>query len=357
MRVLQCGDGVTGIAGPSVSWQELLRRTVSEAIDDDCMGMAAQLSYYFCLSLFPALLFLLALSSFFSLNLLTDDVAAALGSVVSSEILTLIQNQMQRLANDDNSGLLTIGVIGALWGSSSALVAIVSAINRAYDLPETRPWWRVRLTALALTVSLALLILTAAGLIVTGPRVVEWLGLPGDSALSGWAWAIARGVLSFALVAFAIGLVYNYAPDADQDWLWVTPGAVVATGLWLVSSIAFKFYVANFTNYEASYGAVGAMLLLLLWLYVSSLGLLAGAELNSEIEHAAPHGGAALTNAQGRRVIGARAARLLKDGKRPLATDAPPQVATRGRPTPLVGAAFTALVFARRLPRRLSSHS
>ena len=128
----------------SLSWSELGRRTWREALDDDVPGLAAQLSYYFFLALFPAILFLLALASFFPLSNLTDDIGRSLGPVVSPQVLALIQEQMRRLANNENGGLLTFGVAGALWSSSAALVSIVSALNRAYDIEEGRPWWKVR---------------------------------------------------------------------------------------------------------------------------------------------------------------------------------------------------------------------
>jgi membrane protein len=198
-------------------WPELVRRTIREAIDDDCAGLAAQLSYYLCLALFPALLFLLALSSFFSLNLLTDDVAANLGGLVSPDILKLIQDQMQRLSDSGDGGLLTVGVLGAIWGSSSALVGIVSAVNRAYDLPETRPWWKVRLIAIGLTLAVAFLVIAAIGLIIAGPGLAATFGIPLDDTVWRWVWNLVRWPLAFALVSFGIGVVYNYAPDADQD--------------------------------------------------------------------------------------------------------------------------------------------
>ncbi len=126
----------------SLSTTELARRTWSEVVDDDVLGLAAQLSYYFFLALFPAILFLLALASFFPLSNLTDDIGRSLGPFVSPQVLGLIQEQMQRLADNDNGGLLTFGVAGALWSSSAALVSIVGALNRAYDIEEGRPWWK-----------------------------------------------------------------------------------------------------------------------------------------------------------------------------------------------------------------------
>jgi len=342
---------------PPLPWTELVRRTVRETIEDDCLGLAAQLSYYLCLALFPALLFLIALSSFFSLHTLTDDVAGALGPFVSSELLALIQDQMRRLAQADDGGLVTVGVLGALWGSSAALVAMVGAINRAYDLKETRPWWRVRLIAASLTLALAVLVIVAVTLVMAGPTLTHLFGIADSNVSWKWVWNLLRWPAAFALVAFGIGLVYNYAPDADQDWLWVTPGAIVATVLWLAASVAFKFYIATFTDYEGSYGAVGGIIILLLWLYLSGLGILVGAELNAELEHATPHGAEALTDAaSGRRVIGPRAARLfarLRAAQPQPAVESSVNPPESDRWAALAGLAFTAAVFAARGPRRV----
>jgi membrane protein len=303
----------------SLSWTELARRTWREAIDDDVLGLAAQLSYYFFLALFPAILFLLALASFFPLSDTTDDVGRLLGPFVSPQVLELIQEQMRRLAHNENGGLLTFGVAAALWSSSAALVSIVGAINRAYDIEEGRPWWRVRLVAIGLTFGVALLVLVAFALVLVGPTVAERLGrATGWGAPFEWTWLVLQWPLVFALVTTGIGLIYYFGPDADQDWAWITPGAVAATMLWLLVSLLFKLYIANFTDYEASYGTVGSVIVVLLWFYVSGIALLAGAELNAEIEHASPHGKApGQKNADGKRLIGARAARWYRDHSAP----------------------------------------
>lgn len=297
-----------------LSLSELTRRTVRESIDDDVLGLAAQLSYYFFLSLFPAILFLLALASYFPLANVTDDIGRAIGPFVSPQVLELIQDQMRRLANNESGGLLTLGVVGALWSSSAAIVSSVSALNRAYDIEESRPWWKVRLLAIALTLGVALLVLVAFALVLAGPTWAEALGrLTGWGAPFTWAWLVLQWPLVFLLVSTGIGLVYYFGPDADQDWAWITPGAIVATALWLVVSLLFKLYIANFTDYNASYGSVGGVIVLLLWFYVSGLAILVGAELNAEIEHASPHGKSpGLKSADGRLLIGARAARAFR---------------------------------------------
>ena len=300
----------------SLSWSELGRRTWREALDDDVPGLAAQLAYYFFLALFPALLFLLALASFFPLGNVTDDVARSLGPFVSPQVLELIQEQMRRLANNDNGGLLTFGMAAALWSSSAALVSIVGAVNRAYDIEEGRPWWKVRLVAIGLTLGVAVIVLVALSLVLGGPALAERLGqTTGWGAPFEWTWLVLQWPLVFALVTTGIGLIFYFGPDADQDWAWISPGAVAATILWLLVSLLFKLYIANFTDYEASYGTVGGVIVVLLWFYISGIAILAGAELNAEIEHASPYG-KAQKNAHGKLLIGRRAARAFREHQR-----------------------------------------
>jgi membrane protein len=297
--------------GITLSWSELLRRAWKDSRSDDIVGLAAQLSYYFFLALFPALLFLLSLASFFSLSSVTDDIGRALGPFVSPQILELMQDQMRRIANDENGGLLTVGAAGALWSSSAALVSIVGALNRAYDIEEGRPWWKVRLISLGLTLGVAAFVLCALALVLVGPSLAEKLGTAaGLGATFVWVWTVIQWPLAFFLTATAIGLIYYFAPDAEQDWEWITPGAILATVLWLVASIVLKIYVANFTHYSDAYGSIGGVIVLLLWFYVSGLAILAGAELNAEIEHASPHGKPpGQKNKAGRRMLGRRAER------------------------------------------------
>ena len=333
----------------ALSWSELGRRTWREVMDDDVLGLAAQLSYYFFLALFPALLFLLALASFFPLSNITDDVGRALAPFVSSQVLALIQEQMQRLANNENGGLLTFGVAGAMWSSSAALVSIVGALNRAYDIDEGRPWWKVRLVAIGLTFGVAVIVLVGLSLVLVGPTFAQTLGhTTGWGAPFEWTWLVLQWPLVFALIATGIGLIYYFGPDADQDWAWITPGAIAATILWLLASLLFKLYVANFTDYEGSYGTVGAVIVVLLWFYVSGIAILTGAELNAEIEHASPYGKApGQKNAQGKRLIGARAARAFAQrgrageglaAARPAVTTPPPT------PKPRLGAAVAGAI-------------
>jgi len=275
----------------SIGWRELLRRTIREINDDDVLNLAAQLSYYFFLALFPAVLFLLALASFFPLTHVTDDIVRTLSPITPPDVLHFLSDQMTRISNADSGGILTVGILGAVWSSSAALVAIINSLNRAYDIDESRPWWKVRLVAMTLTMGLAFFLLVSFTLVLAGPTLAEYLSkVFGLGFVFEWTWKILQWPLAFMLVSTAIGLVYYFAPDAEQEWVWITPGAVVATVLWFGASLGVKVYLARFADYNATYGAVGGVMALLLWFYISGLSILIGAEMNSEIEHASAEG-------------------------------------------------------------------
>jgi membrane protein len=294
-----------------IGWWELLKRTARETVQDDALGVSAQLAYYFFLALFPALLGLVALASLFPLEHFTDDLTRMMAPFVPTQIVELIRRHLLQIAAGEDAELFSLGIAGALWSSSAATAAVISAMNRAYDLEDTRPWWKKRLTAILLTVGLAVFILVSFTLVVAGPEIAD--ALAARLGL-GWAFAVAWKILQwpliFLLVATAMGLVYYFAPDAEQDWVWITPGAVLATSLWLIASLGFRFYVVNFGNYEAAYGTIGGIIVLLLWFYLSGLVMVIGAEMNSEIERASPWGKDPGEKVPGeRRAIGAAAAR------------------------------------------------
>jgi membrane protein len=275
----------------SIGWKEVLRRTYREVVADDAQALAAELSYYFFLSLFPALLCLIAIASFFPLQNLTDDVVRLFGRFAPAEMLDLIRQQMIKIGEGRNGGLLSVGLLGAVWSSSGAMVAVVSAMNRAYDIDEARPWWRVRVTAITLTIALALFIVLAFTLIVAGPQLADFLAQHvGFGSLFVWTWKILQWPLAFLLVSTGFGLIYYYAPDAEQEWAWITPGAATATLLWFLGTLVFRFYAVHFGNYQATYGTIGGIILMLLWFFLTGLVIVIGAEMNAEIEHASPWG-------------------------------------------------------------------
>jgi membrane protein len=336
----------------SLSWRELFARTYRETQNDNGLGLAAQLAYYFFLALFPALLFLIALAGLLPTQDLVARVVSMLDGIAPPEVITIIRDQLTQISQGGTGGILTFGVAAALWSSSAAMVAIIDSLNRAYDVEEGRPWWKQRLTAILLTIGAAVFILISITLVVAGPELARFIGSQvglGDTFV--WTWTILQWPLVFVLVATAIGLIYYFAPDVDQDFVWITPGSLLATTLWLLGSLGFRIYVVNFGSYNETYGAIGGVIVLMLWLYLSGLAIIIGAEMNAEIEHAAPHGKDPGEKKPGeRKVVGARAARAWRERRqggnarptRPVPVAAP--AAARGRSQPAAAMARTGIV-------------
>jgi membrane protein len=281
-----------GWLGVSISWWEILKRTAYEAFwKDNCLALAAQLAYYFFFALFPTLLFLVALASYFPVTMLVDDMFRTLGGFLPPEALMLITEQIVKISNSKDAGLLSLGVLLAVSSSSAAMTAIIDTLNRAYGIEDRRPWWRVRLTAIALTIGVAVFIVVSFALILTGPMLATELAATwGLGPVFEWTWKTLQWPVIFLMVSVSIAFVYRFAPDVKQQWIWLVPGAVLATTLWLLASLAFKYYVKNWSAYTETYGLIGAVMILLLWFYISGLVILVGAEMNVEIEHAGQAG-------------------------------------------------------------------
>ena len=272
---------------PSETWKTVVLRTVHEIGDDNCLGLAAQLAFYFLLALFPALLFFVALLGYLPVENAFDKLLSALSAVTPPELVELVQDQLEQIGQGNHGSLLTLGIVGAIWSSSAAIVAIIDALNRAYDVTEWRTWWKRRLVAILLTLALAMFTLVSLALVLIGPdlasTIVAWLGL---TPAAGVVWVIVRWPLMIICVVVGVDLVYHFAPNKKERWVWITPGSLLATTLWMGNSFAFKLYVTNFANYTATYGTIGAVIVAMLWFYVSSLAILIGAELNGVIEQA-----------------------------------------------------------------------
>lgn len=272
---------------PSLTWTEILKRTVAEIGADNCLGLAAQLAFYFFLALFPALLFLVSLIGYLPVENALASLLEALGAVAPGEALKLLERQIEELSNARQGGLLTLGILGAIWSSSAAMVAIIDAMNHAYDVPEWRPWLKRRVLAIVLTIALALFIIVSLALVLLGPALAGWAADRfGFGPAVELAWRLARWPVIVALVVFGVDLVYYFAPNRKARWAWITPGSLLATVLWIASSFGFRLYVTNFTDYNATYGAIGAVIIILLWFYVSAFAILVGAEMNGVIEQA-----------------------------------------------------------------------
>lgn len=272
-----------------LTWKDMGKRVWSEINKDDVFGRSAQLAYYFLLALFPLLLFV---TSVIGLMLgsgtgLRHNLFNYLGQVLPSASAELVSNTMRDVSESSGGSKLSFGIIAALWAASNGMGAISESLNAAYSVKETRPWWKTRVTAVLLTIALALLIITALVLVLYGGRIAE--GVAGHFGLGDvftTTWRIAQWPIVLAFVLLAYGLIYYFAPDTrNQGWKWVTPGAGVGVVLWLLVSFGFRLYLSYFNSYGATYGSLGAVIILMLWFYLTGAAVLIGGEINSEIEH------------------------------------------------------------------------
>lgn len=279
-------ESPTDLSRPS--WRFALRNAVREFMDDHCTDLAAALTYYAVLSIFPALLAAVSLLGVFGQGERTTnailDIVRDLGPESAVETL---QGPIQSLTAARGAGIgLAAGIIVALWSASGYVRAFSRAMNRIYEIGEGRPLWKLTPIQFAITVFAVLLIgVVAIALVVTGPlakAIGDAIGL-GDAALT--AWRFAKWPVLALIVIFVVAVLYHTTPNVKQPkFRWVSAGAAVAIVTWIIASVAFGFYIAGFSSYEKTYGALAGVIIFLLWLWITNLALMFGAEFDSELE-------------------------------------------------------------------------
>jgi len=271
--------------------KEFAPRVWREINNDDVFGAAAKLAYYFLLALFPLLIFL---TSIIGLVLgagtgLRHALFNYLSQVMPSSAFQLIDKTILEVSSASGAGKRSFGLLAALWASASGVGAMMESLNTAYESQERRSWWKQRLVALFLTVSLSVLIIGAVIVIFGGSKIAEHLGASyGFSEAFVITWKILQWPIALAFMLLAFALIYYLAPDVrNHKWRWITPGSVIGVVLWLLVSFAFKGYLHFFDSYSKTYGSLGAVIVLMLWLYLTGAAVLIGGEINAEIENAA----------------------------------------------------------------------
>jgi membrane protein len=276
---------------------ELARVVWHEIGKDDVLGRAAQLSFYFLLALFPLLIFLSAvLGLVFAGNAdLYHDLLSHLRTVMPHSAYTLVRATLDEITIDGGRGKLSLGLLATLWTASSGMEAMINGLNAAYDVTEMRPWWRRRFVAMNLTVLLAVMSSVALLVGVFGGRIgsliAEQVGY-GDAYRRWWVTAQVAFPPLFMLVVFS--LIYRFGPNVrGHGWQALVPGSFVAVMLWITATLLFRLYLSQFDSYSNTYGSLGAVIVLMLWLFLSGVAILIGAEVNSEIRKAAARAGIA----------------------------------------------------------------
>jgi membrane protein len=270
------------------SWAYVARKTVREFADDQCTDLAAALTYYSVLSLFPAAIAILSLVGLAGQGPSTvDTLLGILRDTGASKAADTLEPTLTQLSEAQNSGLaLIIGLAVALWSASGYVGAFGRGMNRVYEIGEGRPIWKLRPTMLVITlITVVLTALVALGLVLTGPAaraVGDAVGL-GSTAVT--VWNIAKWPVLLVVVALIVALLYYATPNVKQPkFRWISVGALVAILTWVIASALFGFYVANFSHYNRTYGSLAGVIVFLLWLWITNLALLFGAELDAELE-------------------------------------------------------------------------
>jgi len=268
------------------SWLYVLKRTLSEFSKDQCTDLAAALTYYAVLALFPAIIALLSLVGLVGQGPKTAKTLVDILKTAGVSSPT-IEKTITQLSNTPGAGLaLIIGLATALWSASGYVNSFGRAMNRVYEIEEGRPVWKLRPVMLLVTlISVVLVAVVLVGLVVSGPAataVGDAIGL-GSTALL--IWNIAKWPVMLAIVVFIVALLYYATPNVKQPkFRWLSIGALIAILVWVVASAVFGFYVANFSSYNKTYGALAGVIVFLLWLWLTNLALLFGAELDAELE-------------------------------------------------------------------------
>ncbi len=266
-----------------------LRRLWNKIFEDEVFGRAAQLAYYWIFSLFPLLIFLTGLLAYLPIRHKTKSWLSILSNVLPADAYQLVDQTVQQIISNRRSGLLSFSILIAIWASSSGMEAIIGSLNKAYGATVSRAWWHEKALAIGLTLGLTVFVLIALMLVFFGESIgMQTAQFFGLGELFQTVFGIALWPLSSILILIGINLIYHVAPNISQRWHWFSPGAVFAVVCWLLISFGFRYYVSHFGNYNATYGALGAVMVLMLWFYLTGVVILIGGEINSILRTKSP---------------------------------------------------------------------
>ena len=267
-------------------WVTVFKRTFSQFMADDCMGLAQQVAYSSLLAFFPAVV---ALVGFLDLINAYSALESFLNPVAPKAVTDLIRSFQKDSGGGGSIVALVIGMFAAVWVASGAMGSVVKSVNKAYDRQETRPFWKVRLIAIVLVIASGIVTAGMLLLIVMGGTLGDAIARKAHAGGAfTWTWNIARWPIAFVIVLLLFGLVYGLAPNAERrNWKWLSPGALVAGLMWLALSGLFALYTSLSSSYSKTYGALAGGIVLLLWLNYTAWAILFGAELNSELDRQA----------------------------------------------------------------------
>ncbi len=258
--------------------------TFKDLQNNHTMPLAAGLSYYFVLSLFPLLIFAAAIVAYLPIPDLFDHILGVLARVVPADSMALVRKILADVITPKRGSLLSFGIVMTLYAASGGFSAMIEALNVAYDVPETRPFWKTRFLAIGLTFIIGVLVVVALGVMIVGPQFALWLaGKIGVGPVFVFIWPTLRWIIAVGFTVLAVELVYFLAPNVKQRFTCTLPGAIFSVSAWILLSHGLGIYFRNFANFNKTYGTLGAAIALIVWFYWTALAVLLGAEFNSEL--------------------------------------------------------------------------
>ena len=274
---------------------QLWKKVIAGINDDNLLGRASELAYNFILALFPFMLFLLALFGIFASRAaaLKTNLLTYLSQVLPPSASQVLSHTLNEVTRNASNGKLTFGILLTIWFASGGMTAMISGLNGAYALKETRSWIIVHVIAVGLTIAISLLIILALTTVLGGGYVANVVGsYYGLREITIIAWRAGQILVAIVFVTFSFSVIYYFGPDVEeQHWYWITPGSLIGVLVWIAASFVFRAYLHFFNSYSKTYGSLGAVMILLIWLYVTSFAFLVGGEINAQIEHAAARRG------------------------------------------------------------------
>ena len=273
------------LPGNGMGWKEFFKALKDEISRDQLTVVAGSVTYSGMLALFPFLLFLVSLASVVITPEQAEQLVEQLSRVAPGDVTRILGDRIRSITSSSQAGLLTFGALGALWAASGGVTTLVSALNTVYGVKEQRPFWKTRGLAIAMTLVSGVLAVVAALVAVVSPALAGAVGGPIGTAIL-WLRLPVAGLVMMLLWA----ILYYVLPDVEQSFKFITPGSVGGVVVWVVASWGFSEYVTHFGSYEATYGSLGGIIVMLLWMWISALVLLVGAEANAVIEHRSAEG-------------------------------------------------------------------
>jgi membrane protein len=261
-----------------------LIQTYYDIDQNHTLQMAAALSYYFVMALFPSLIVLSAIVAYLPVPDLFDKAIDLMSRFVPYDSMGIVRQVLHDVVTPNRGTLLSVGLLGTFWAASGGFAAVIEALNIAYDAEETRPFWKTRPIAFGLTLLVGILLLVALTMMIVGPRFGEWLAARVHlSTVWIWAWPYIHWTVSTTFTVLAVETIYFFAPNVKQRFWATLPGAAVSVAFWIGLSYLLGIYFRMFANFNKTYGTLGAGVALMVWLYWTGFAMLVGAELNAEL--------------------------------------------------------------------------